>query len=86
MLFDQFAHMSEAAALGFGLALLPSFLFEAEAKRGRLVAAAESYDVLEAGYYLVWPKGRALSRPLALLVDWLKAHGPEFQSASAPKK
>ncbi len=73
MLFDQFAHMSEAAALGFGLALLPSFLFEAEAKRGRLVAAAEDYDVLEAGHYLVWPKGRSLGRPLALLIDWLKA-------------
>ena len=77
MLFDQFAHMSEAAALGFGLALLPSFLFEAEAKRGRLVAAAVEYDALEAGYYPVWPKGRTLSRPLSLLVEWLKAEEPD---------
>lgn len=75
MLFDQFAHMSEAAALGFGLALLPSFLFEAEAKRGRLVAAVEDYDALEAGYHLVWPKSRALSRPLGMLLDWLTTEG-----------
>jgi LysR family transcriptional regulator, glycine cleavage system transcriptional activator len=72
MLFDQFSHMSEAAALGFGLALLPSFLFEAEAARGRLVAAAEGYDVLEAGYHLVWPEGRVISKPLGMLVEWLR--------------
>ena len=80
MLFDQFAHMSEAAALGFGLALLPSFQFEAEARRGRLVAAFGAYDALEAGYYLVWPKGRALSKPLGLLLDWLRAPQPEAGS------
>lgn len=74
MLFDQFAHMSEAAALGLGIALLPSFLFEAEERRGRLVAAADNFDLLEAGYYLVWPKGRTLGRPLSMLVKWLKAN------------
>jgi len=73
MLFDQFSHMSEAAALGFGLALLPSFQFEAEARRGRLLAAVAGYDTLEAGYYLVWPKSRVPNRPLALLLDWLRA-------------
>lgn len=76
MLFDQFSHVSEAAALGFGLALLPSFLFEAEAERGRLVAAVEGYEELEGSYSLVWPKGRAMSRPLGMLVEWLgKAAG-----------
>lgn len=72
MLFDQFSHMSEAAALGFGLALLPSFLFEAEAARGRLVAAAEGYEALEASYSLVWPKGRGVGRPLGMLLEWLQ--------------
>lgn len=71
MLFDQFAHISEAAALGFGLALLPAFLFRAEADRGRLVAASDSVEDPEAGYHLVWPKGRAPNRPLRLLLDWL---------------
>lgn len=71
MLFDQFTHMSEAAALGFGLALLPAFLFEAEERRGRLIAAVESREELEAGYHLVWPRGRIPNRPLRLLLDWL---------------
>ncbi len=75
MLFDQFSHVSEAAALGFGLALLPSFLFEAEAERGRLVAAVEGYEELEGSYSLVWPKGRAMSRPLGMLVEWLGKGG-----------
>lgn len=75
MLFDQFAHMAEAAALGFGLALLPSFLFEAEHRRGRLVAAGEAGEALEAGYHLVWPKGRLPGRPLRLLLDWLDGPG-----------
>jgi LysR family glycine cleavage system transcriptional activator len=71
MLFDQFAHMAEAAALGLGLALLPSFLFEAERDRGRLVAAAEGYEELDAGYFLVWPKSRVPNRALGLFLDWL---------------
>jgi DNA-binding transcriptional LysR family regulator len=73
MLFDQFSHMSEAAAQGFGLALLPSFLFEAEASRGRLVAAAAGFETLEASYSLVWPRGRVAGRPLGLLIEWLGA-------------
>ena len=71
MLFDQFSHVSEAAALGLGLALLPSFLFEAERDRGRLIAAAEGYEELDAGYYLVWPKSRVPNRALGLFIDWL---------------
>lgn len=71
MLFDQFAHLAEAAASGYGLALLPDFLFQAEARRGRLVAASEGHDPVEAGYYLVWPKGRTIARPLQRLIDFL---------------
>lgn len=80
MLFDTFAHMSEAAALGFGLALLPSFLFEAEAERGRLVAAVEGFETLEASYSLVWPKGRVISRPLGMLLEWLGQVGHPVDS------
>lgn len=73
MLFDQFAHMAEAAALGFGVALLPSFLAEAEFARGRLVPAATGYVTLEGRYALVWPQMRPASRPLTLLLRWLRA-------------
>ena len=71
MLFDQFSHMAEAAAQGFGLALLPSFLFEAEAARGRLVAAVDGFDTLDAAYFLVWPKSRIANPLLTLLREGL---------------
>lgn len=73
MLFDQFAHMAEAAAVGFGVALLPSFLAEVEFARGRLVPAAPDYVTLEGRYALVWPQIRPASRPLSLLLRWLRA-------------
>ncbi len=75
MLFDQFANMTEAAVLGFGVALLPEFLAEAEISKGRLVAAFAR--PLETGgcYYLVWPNTREPSRPLEQLVQWLKLEG-----------
>ena len=75
MLFDQFSQMSEAAALGFGLALLPAFLFEVEERRGRLFAASDTVEEPEAGYHLVWPKGRPPNRALRLLLDWLAQPG-----------
>lgn len=37
MMFDQFATMAQGAVAGFGLALLPTFLIEAELRRGELV-------------------------------------------------
>lgn len=71
MLFDQFTHLAEAAAAGYGLALLPDFLFQAEARRGRLFPACEDKDPVDAGYFLVWPQGRVVARPLQRLIDWL---------------
>lgn len=71
MLFDQFTAMAEAAALGFGLALLPEFLAEAEFARGRLVPAFDRYTEVEGTYFLVWPENRPPAKPLARLIQWL---------------
>ncbi|MDR5653505.1 LysR family transcriptional regulator [Ruixingdingia sedimenti] len=71
MIFDQFLHMAEAAALGLGVALLPEFLAESEFRAGRLVTAWPDYTPTEGTYYLVWPAGRPVGRPLQLLLDWL---------------
>jgi LysR family transcriptional regulator, glycine cleavage system transcriptional activator len=72
MLFDQFSQMAEAAALGFGVALLPRFLAEPEFKTGRLRPAAEGYVSMDGRYYFVWPKLRAPSRPMQRLLRWLE--------------
>lgn len=72
MLFDQFANMSEAVAAGFGAALLPQYLAEAEISRGRVVPACGDVTEADGTYYLVWPKTGDQSEALTRLVDWLK--------------
>lgn len=72
MLFDQFTTMAEAAALGFGVALLPEYLAETEFARGRLRPAFPAYLPLSGRYYLVWPNGQPPSRALAALIAFLK--------------
>lgn len=76
MLFDQFSQMAEAAALGFGVALLPAFLAEAEFAAGRLKPAVESYTVVDGAYHMVWPQLRNPSRPLQKLLNWLQHSVP----------
>ncbi|MES2549903.1 MAG: LysR substrate-binding domain-containing protein [Pseudomonadota bacterium] len=73
MLFDQFAQMAEAAALGFGVALLPAFLAEAEFKSGRLRPAIDRYTEVDGAYHMVWPQLRPPSRSLAKLLKWLQS-------------
>ena len=72
MLFDQFIPMAEAAAAGFGLALLPDFLAEAERARGRLVPAFPDYLEMDRSYALVWPRNAEPKPALDLLIAWLK--------------
>ncbi|SMO92785.1 LysR family transcriptional regulator [Paracoccus laeviglucosivorans] len=71
MLFDQYLTLTEGAVLGFGLALLPDYLAEAEFLRGRLSPAFPHYLTVEGRYYLVWPASAERSRPLTELVAML---------------
>jgi DNA-binding transcriptional LysR family regulator len=73
MLFDQFAQMAEAAALGFGVALLPAFLAEAEFRTGRLKPAFHRYTSVDGAYHIVWPQVRTPSRSLLKLLKWLQS-------------
>lgn len=73
MLFDQFAIMTEAAAQGFGVALLPAYLAEAEEVRGRLVRAAPRPLPLAGRHWLVWPQSRPPGAPLKRLLQWLES-------------
>lgn len=72
MLFDQFATLAEAAVLGFGLALLPRPMAEAEFQRGRLVPAFDRYAPTQGRYALVWPEARPPSPALADLIALLE--------------
>ncbi len=81
MLFDQFSQMAEAACLGFGAALLPSFIAEAEFARGRLVPAAAGATGVDASYFCVWPQVRTASRPLQTFLAWLETEVSESRAA-----
>lgn len=72
MLFDQFAILTEAAAQGFGVALLPAYLAQAEEARGRLVRVAKDPLPVAGRYWLVWPRDRPPADPLLRLVAWLR--------------
>ena len=37
---------------------------------------------VEASYSLVWPKGRVVSRPLGMLVEWLGRNDSEIDPRS----
>lgn len=72
MLFDQFFTLAEAAVQGFGLALLPRHMAEAEFARGRLVAAFDHYAPMQGRYALVWPEARQPSHALEGLIALLR--------------
>ncbi|MCA6120213.1 LysR family transcriptional regulator [Bradyrhizobium sp. WSM 1738] len=73
MYFDQFATVSQAAMVGVGVALLPSFLIQDELASGRLVRALDLPMESAERYYLVWPPERSAYPPLVAFRDWLLA-------------
>jgi len=73
MLFDQFATMAQAAVHGMGVALLPSYLAEADIRQGRLVPVAEGDRISLGSYYLVWSEKSARFPPLRKFTRWLSA-------------
>ncbi|NEX47919.1 LysR family transcriptional regulator [Pseudotabrizicola algicola] len=79
MLFDQFTQMAEAAALGFGIALLPRFLAEAEFRSGRLRPAVTGFTTVDGRYFAVWPQIRPPSRALQQLLHWLEQDSQTVQ-------
>ncbi|MGV7212290.1 LysR substrate-binding domain-containing protein [Bradyrhizobium sp. UFLA05-112] len=73
MYFDQFATVAQAAMVGVGVALLPTFLIQDELASGRLVRALNLPMESSERYYLVWPSERTLHPPLVVFRDWLLA-------------
>ncbi|KWV58299.1 LysR family transcriptional regulator [Bradyrhizobium macuxiense] len=71
MYFDQFATVTQAAMVGIGVALLPTFLIQDELASGKLVRALNLPMESTERYYLVWPPERSTHPPLAAFRDWL---------------
>ena len=73
--FDQYSVIAEAAAAGFGVALIPRCLIEQELREGRLVVAVDVPVLASQGYYLCYPENRIDLPPLQALRRWL-THQP----------
>lgn len=71
MYFDQFATVAQAAMVGVGVALLPTFLIQDELGSGKLVRALDLPMESADRYYLVWPPKRSTHPPLIVFRDWL---------------
>ncbi|NPC58339.1 LysR family transcriptional regulator [Caenimonas sp. S4] len=72
MLVDQFAVAAQAAIAGLGVALLPTFLIEAELARQDLVLAVDKPMKSADNYYLAWPVSRETYPPLQAFRQWIQ--------------
>lgn len=87
--FDQYALLSQAAAAGFGVALIPRCLIEDELRDGKLAVAIQLPIRARMGYYLCYPDQKANLPTLQAFRTWLmevsRAAEPQPQEAASPQ-
>lgn len=69
--FDQYSLLSQAAAAGFGVALIPRCLIEDELRDGKLAVALQAPIRARQGYYLCYPEQKANLPILQAFRAWL---------------
>ncbi len=75
--FNQTALALEAAISGQGIALTSPHFVQNDLASGRLVPAFTQQMVVDAGWYLVWPKRARESAPVSAVRDWLLAQAAD---------
>jgi LysR family glycine cleavage system transcriptional activator len=73
LVFDDTLMMLEAAAQGFGVALAPAGLIDADLASGRLVRPLTEGVTSEFGIFLVWRRESPKLKRIRALRDWLTA-------------
>lgn len=76
MLFEHYSMLTAVAAAGLGVALIPTFLCDAELQAGTLVPALQSPVPSPERYLLTWPRDRSTYGPLIAFRQWLLAELP----------
>lgn len=69
--FEHFLMLAQAAAVGAGAALIPSFLIEPELKSGALTCPFALSMSGEEAYYLVYPPDRLANPMFRRFRDWI---------------
>ncbi len=68
---EHFYMLSQAAASGMGVALIPRFFIEDELTSGKLVIPFDAKFTSPYSYYLLTPKSSNLSLKVQSFIDWL---------------
>ncbi|MCL1093169.1 LysR substrate-binding domain-containing protein [Shewanella kaireitica] len=68
---EHFYMLSQAAASGMGVALIPRFFIEDELASGKLVIPFDAKFTSPYSYYLLTPKSSNLSLKVQSFIDWL---------------
>jgi LysR family glycine cleavage system transcriptional activator len=83
MRFEQFSNVSQACIAGLGLALMPTFLIEAELESGQLVRAYDHPVRSPSAYYLVRPLSKVSYPPVVAFSNWLLEQVRVFEASRA---
>jgi LysR family glycine cleavage system transcriptional activator len=77
---ELFSMLSEAAAQGLGVALVPRMLVDNELASGRLVQLLPQEFLSDRQYYLIHPENRPASPALNAFADWLDAEAAAYRA------
>lgn len=77
---ELFSMLSEAAAQGLGVALVPRMLVENELASGRLVQLLPQELPSDRRYYLIYPEHKPASPALQAFAQWLDAEAGRYRS------
>ncbi|HJV70444.1 LysR family transcriptional regulator [Ideonella sp.] len=77
---ELFSMLSEAAAQGLGVALVPRMLVENELASGRLVQLLPQEWLSDRRYYLIYPEAKAASPALTAFANWLDEEATRYRA------
>jgi DNA-binding transcriptional LysR family regulator len=77
---ELFSMLSEAAAQGLGVALVPRMLVDNELANGRLVQLLPQEFLSDRRYYLIYPENKAASPVLAAFAAWLDEEAARYRA------
>lgn len=78
---ELFSMLSEAAADGLGVALVPPFLVEHDLAQGRLARLVDHEFRSDRSYYLIYPERKSENPGLATFRDWLDGESRRYRTA-----
>jgi LysR family transcriptional regulator, glycine cleavage system transcriptional activator len=69
--FAQFSALLQAAASGFGIAIVPAVLAEDDLQRGRIVRLIDRPAILSRGYYVCTPQSKRNNALVQTVMRWM---------------